>query len=472
MRREAFRIVKNFEPNDGTPIIDLILKEAEEQSGVQIRGDDSPEGRNLLNLAMITAGFGFALGYVFGQTYDVGSEGARSQLVELKQSLKNSHLMRSLSPRLKKVGSASEDNGDLFRIGETNPTLMDYKDNFLRYCLQRRSFSENTVRGYEFDLRQYFEWLEKNERQITSISVRDLDAYVIWLKEKGFAATSVNRRISCIKAFYRWLLRMEVVNKNPLEAFDCLKQPKILPRYLSKDEQERLIEAARKGNGEVKWVRDRNYLMTLLLLDSGLRIGELCGLEMKNLNLKDGILRVFGKGSKEREVILSDRVLQAMKAFLKNVEKVEFTGNHVGPGLASRGFKLETVAKALGFSHQKAWGAVRGKGRPTLQKIQTFIRERVQPLPIRILFFNKNGKALGTRHAFRIIKELGEKAGVQGLFPHALRHTFATNLRERGADLLLTKEALGHASVITTQIYAHIGNEKRMQELKRLINPN
>lgn len=343
---------------------------------------------------------------------------------------------------------------------------MDYKEDFLDYLRYQRGLSINTLNSYGWDLKIFFKWANERELRPEEAKPRDIDSFLIWYRKNGGSIQSVNRKAYCLKRFYRWLLRIEVIERNPLDLFDNIKGPKPLPQYLTKSQQEALLRVAKKGNNEAAWVNRRNYLMILLLVDSGLRIAELCNLEMKGVNLSEGIIRGTGKGSKEREVVLSDRPQEAPKAYLKMFEKIRFKGATC-PGLASRGWNLKKVADSMGVSHPMSGTAVTGNANRLLGKIRRFVKENLDDLPIRFLFFNKNGKVLSTRHAFRIIQGLGEKAGIKNMHPHTLRHTFATNLRQRGADLLLMREALGHSSVSTTQIYAHNGNDE-----KRLVNLN
>jgi site-specific recombinase XerD len=347
---------------------------------------------------------------------------------------------------------------------------MDYITDFLDYLKYYWGLSENTLKSYGWDLKIFSKWANERELRPQDAKIKDIDSFLIWTRKNGVSIRTANRKAYCLKSFFRWLLRNEIIDKNPLEFFRNIKSPKPLPRYLTNEEQEKLLKAARQGNGEAPWIRRRNHLMILLLLDSGLRINELCTLEMENVNLSEGILRVLGKGSKEREVILSDRVSRAIRPFLKSLERIKFNGDGVGPGLASRGITLQKLALQLGISRENAEKSVEGGNKRRLKEIRAFVREKIEPLPISFLFFNKNGKTLCQRHAFRIIKEIGQKAGIDGLHPHLLRHSFASNLRQRGADLLLMGDALGHSSVSTTQIYAHIGNDERRQELKRLVN--
>ncbi|MFH0789960.1 MAG: tyrosine-type recombinase/integrase [Pseudomonadota bacterium] len=450
-REMLFRIVNNFQPDDKSPIIDLILNETPDKAG--------------------RAALGFAVGYIFGQKFELADKEAISQLKELhKRVLGNSGLLKSLKPRLRAAGSIFEEDTDLIRIGEKDRGQMDYKEGFLTFCRFHRNLSENTIRSYEFDLRQFFEWLNKNQIEITSITIKNLDAFLIWLKQLGITVSTVNRHMYCLKSFYRWLMRIEAVNRNPLEAFQNARDKKRLPKYLNSEQQEALLLAARNGKYNAPWLGQRNYLIILFLLDTGVRIGELCTLEVGSIDLNEGFAMVIGKGDKEREVVLSDRLKDAIKAYLAMVNASELKGC-VGPILASRGFTLRSACKEMDICYKSVRAVLDyGYQGEINRKLQRFVKEKIRPLPIKFLFFNEHGVPVIQRHAFRIVKEIGKRAGIPDLHPHALRHTAATNLRERGAELILIKEALGHSSVSTTEMYAHVGNGRYREEMKRLLN--
>ena len=151
--------------------------------------------------------------------------------------------------------------------------------------------------------------------------------------------------------------------------------------------------------------------MVLLLLDCGLRISELCGIRRDDIDLEAGTIRIIGKGDKERRAILSDRCI----ALLREALKTKLRGSD-------------------------------------------------------FLLVNSHTNCLGTRHAFRLVQDLGKRVGILNLHPHTLRHTYATNLRRRGGDLLLIKEALGHSSVSSTEIYAHLDEKEYGSKLREFIN--
>jgi len=288
---------------------------------------------------------------------------------------------------------------------------MDYLEEFIDFCQFQRSLSKNTIRSYEWDLKQFFKHLKDRNLDITEVKIRDIDSFLISLRKEGRSPQTVNRKIACLRSFFEWCRRVEIVKGNPVEFIKSLKQPKTLPKYLTEAQQQALLEASKNTNHPNKngpYMKDRDYLLVVFLLDCGLRIGEACAIRREDINLEDGTLRVLGKGQKERIVILSDRLIKAVKEHFNNGSD--------------------------------------------------------------LLFFNQWRKQLDTRHAFRIVQVIGERAGIENLHPHLCRHTYATNLRRKGADLLLIKEALGHASVSTTEIYAHLGEQEYKEKLKALIN--
>jgi len=354
---------------------------------------------------------------------------------------------------------------------------MDYLQDFLDFTHFVHGRSDNTVQGYRFDLSQFLEWAKGAGLDITKLKPTDIDDLFLWLRrEKGNTAQSVNRKRSSLNGFYKWLLRKELVSKNPMEFVNRMKEPKTLPKYLTPQEQEGLISAAQNGDGAKRigsYSRERTYLLILLLLDCGLRIGEACSLKWDSVNFDDGTLKVNGKGDKERMAILSDRLSSALKAYHNKVSEIDLEGK-VRPGIPARGFKLAQIAQESGIP----FGTVtelavakryQSKGKRS-RELQTFIDEKVKPLPLQYILFNRGGKPLNTRQAFRIVREIGRRAEIKGLYPHLLRHTFAVNLRRKGADTMLLKEALGHSSILTTQIYCGFTDGEFKEKMKELIN--
>ena len=290
---------------------------------------------------------------------------------------------------------------------------MDFLTQFLEFCEFSRSLSINTVKSYRWDLRQFMGWIEEKGLEVIGVKIRDIDAFIISLRKTGISAKSVNRKICCLRSFYKYLQRIEVLEKNPLVFVARMKEPRYLPRYLDEGQQKALIEASLNSKHSRPkwggWLKTRDHLMIILLLDTGLRISELCQIKKRDIDLQEGTLLVYGKGSKERMVILSDRCIRALQECLKEID-----GD--------------------------------------------------------VLFLNQQIRPLGTRHAFRLVQSIGKRAGISNLHPHILRHTMASNLRKKGADLQLIQESLGHSSIITTSMYSHISTGDYNQRLRDYLN--
>lgn len=346
---------------------------------------------------------------------------------------------------------------------------MNYLEEFLEFLEYQRSLSLNTIKSYRWDLLGYSKWLGERGLESNEVKVRDIDTFIISLRKSGNSASTINRKISGLKTFYRWLQRIEVIKNNPWESIQCLKQTRSLPRYLTLEQQEALIQASQNGNQKNDWLRRRSYLAILLFLDTGLRVSELCNIQMENIDLCSGIIKIIGKGKKERQIILSDRCIKALQEYIQLIQDTKIFNEGVGPGLASRGVNLNEVAKECGMGYFSARQAFINHSDKT-KELKSYIENKIKPKSIKYLFFNTHGKIWNSRHCFRIIQILGKEIGIDGFYPHMLRHTYATNLRRKGADLLLIKEALGHSSVSTTEIYAHIGNEEYKKQIRSLIN--
>ena len=353
---------------------------------------------------------------------------------------------------------------------------MNYLQDFLDFTQYVRGRANNTIQGYRFDLREFLTWLQGRGLEPQNVKSTDIDTFFIYLrKEKKNSPASVNRKLYCLKNFYKWLLRTDVIQKNPLLYCDRLKEPSTLPKYLTVIEQENLIKAVQNGNGAKRigyYSKERTYLLILLLLDCGLRIQEACNVKVPDINLDEGILKVRGKGDKERIAVLSDRLMVAIREYLSKVNVIDVSGK-VRPGIQARGLTLNDVSKGTGIPLPTVIELTVSRrhncqGKRSRQ-LQAFIDEKVKPLPLQYLLFNRGGKPLNTRQAFRIVREIGRKAGIE-IYPHLLRHSFAVNLRRKGADTMLLKEALGHASILTTQIYCAFTDGEFKEKMRQLVN--
>lgn len=302
---------------------------------------------------------------------------------------------------------------------------------FRRYLEVERNASMHTVAGYMTDIGQFasitwggearapFEW-----READRFAARK---FLVAFQKMGFDATTVGRKLSALRSFFKFLVREEYAVENPFSGLPLPKRGKYLPKVLSESEMERLLGApeaeleqtlkretdqARRNWLEYAALRDKAILE--VLYSSGMRIGELVGLTQDRLDLLSGVVKVRGKGKKERLCPLGKPAVKALSDALEGRNKI-----CAGPG-------------------------IKPAGRP--------------------LFMNKSGGPITARSIERIMKRYLVIAGLDPeISPHAMRHSFATHMLNRGADLRSVQELLGHASLSTTQIYAHVTVEKLKQ---------
>jgi integrase/recombinase XerD len=270
---------------------------------------------------------------------------------------------------------------------------------FLDYCRIEKGLAQNSLEAYRRDLDKFNSFSElESPGQVPG--TEKLGKYLDSLYGSGLASRSIARHLTTLRGFYGFMLREGRIDADPTAFLASPKQWSSLPKYLNLSEIDRLI-AAPQGS-KPTGIRDRAMLE--LLYAAGLRVSELCQLELSDLNLELGVLRVTGKGGKQRIVPVGKAAIAAVTAYLEN-------------------------------------------GRPNL------LRGRGS----RYLFVTARGGRL-TRQAFwKLLVCLGKKAGIfRGLTPHVVRHTFATHLLEGGADLRSVQTMLGHADISTTQIYTHV----------------
>ncbi len=285
-------------------------------------------------------------------------------------------------------------------------------DAFLSYQRSARGLSEHTLGAYANDLRQFAEFLSValGERQAFAWQKVDyplIRRYLAHLQRGRYARRSVARKLSALRSFYRFLVREGVVAGNPAAAATAPKLDKRLPRFMYLEEVEAILEApdpdAPLGQ------RDRAILETLYA--SGMRCAELVALDLDDVDFGTQEVRVVGKGSRERICLLGRRSLEAIEEYLY-------------------GARRQMIARA---------------------------ERRSRPVAREALFLSRDGGRLTTRSVQRLVDKYLRQVGLQlGLSPHSLRHTFATHLLDRGADLRSVQELLGHASLSSTQIYTHV----------------
>jgi len=292
--------------------------------------------------------------------------------------------------------------------------LPDVIDRFIDGLWLERGLSENTLAAYRRDVAQYHEWLVTDGGDLLAADAAQLQLFLGKRLSAGTSPRSTARFLSSLRSFYRWALRESLITEDPSLRIESPKQGKPLPKSLSESDVEKLLEMP--DLDRVVEFRDRTMLE--LLYACGLRVSELVGLTMSQVSLNQGVIRVMGKGSKERLVPMGEEALLWLQRYI-------------------RGPRVDLL-----------------QGRPS-----------------DVLFPSNRGTAMTRQTFWYRIKIYGERAGIQShLSPHTLRHAFATHLLNHGADLRVVQMLLGHSDLSTTQIYTHVARQ-RMQELHASHHP-
>lgn len=278
---------------------------------------------------------------------------------------------------------------------------------FVTFLHVERNASPHTIAGYESDLRQFSTFAKQARPAGCRPGDVEPDAirnFLAWLNRKGEKKSSLARKLAALRSFYRFLIRRGTVTRNPAETIRTPKLPKHIPRVLTKEDAQALMELPR--DGAAPSLRDRALLETLY--STGARVSELVGIDLEDLSESDGLVRLRGKGRKERIVPVGDVALEAIRAYRA---------------------QLPALTPAVG------------------------------PRP---LFRNRRGGRLTARSVARIVSRYSRELRCGPVSPHALRHSFATHLLDEGADLRSIQEMLGHASLNTTQKYTHVAVDQLM----------
>lgn len=271
---------------------------------------------------------------------------------------------------------------------------------FLDYLSLQKNCSSNTLRGYRRDIFQFINFLKKNKiKSFKSISYQDLLSYLGYLRNYGYSETTIGRKVASLKSFFKFLSARKIIKSNPVALLSSPKKPDRLPDFLTLEEVEKILNIPSEKN----WQSLRDKAILELLYSTGIRVGELTSLKIGDIDFFQELIKVKGKGKKERIVPVGS---YALKALIEYIER-----------------------------------------RPNKKEKNVFL--------------NKYGKPLSERSVERIIDKFSKKAGIgKKITPHTFRHTFATHMLDRGADLRTVQELLGHERITTTQIYTHLTVEK------------
>ncbi len=289
--------------------------------------------------------------------------------------------------------------------------MQDLIDDFLNYLSVERNLSQNTIISYSKDLNSYISFLEDQRTESLDKTTRsDITDFMLKQKESGLSTNSIIRSLAAIKSFYRFLLREGKILSDPTDMLESPKIYKHIPESLSILEVQRLLEQP-KSKDKIG-IRDRAILETMYA--AGLRCSELVDLKLDDVDLDVGYLRCFGKGGKQRIIPIGKKAVLAIKRYLEKVR-----------------------------------GSIRSP----------------------YLFLNRQKNRLSRQSIWKIIKKYVRSANIKlKVKPHTLRHSFATHLLQRGADLRFVQELLGHSDISTTQIYTHIDKD-RLKAIHKRYHP-
>lgn len=288
---------------------------------------------------------------------------------------------------------------------------------FCGYLLMERGLSENSIAAYRSDLEDFSDWLkEQGKNSYSEVSRDDIIDFLGARKEQEMEPSSLARRLVAIKVFFRYLAQEKFIPDNITSVMDSSKLGRILPEFITAVEVDALMNVWSLEDRDFLAIRNRAILE--LMYACGLRVSEVAALNVSSVNLDDRVIRVVGKGSKERIVPVGHLALRALGRYLKE----------------ARPYLLKSPDE------------------PTL-------------------FLSRLGRRLDRERIWGIIKETARLAGItKNVHPHTLRHSFASHLLENGADLRVIQEMLGHADIATTQIYTHI-DQRRLLEVQRKFHP-
>ena len=295
----------------------------------------------------------------------------------------------------------------------------EFIEGFKNYLSVEKNFSDHTLNAYYSDIVSYILWL--NGTSCVDVDFNKLREYLHFIQRFEYKKTTIARKTASIRTFYKYLFRERFIDSNPTISLSAPKRPKSLPKFLTTDEIEKILNNVKIDTP----AGFRNRVILELLWATGMRVSELSNLNFGDLNLEENEIRVFGKGAKERIVLISDRAKQYLIQYINTARKLLAPGYDIG----------EVTEKSP-------------------------------------LFINNTGYRLQNKTIRTAINDVVEKIELpKKVTPHVFRHSFATHLIENGADLRVVQELLGHAGISNTQIYTHI-SMKHLQEVYDSAHPH
>jgi integrase/recombinase XerC len=275
-------------------------------------------------------------------------------------------------------------------------------EDFLNFLTTEKGASEHTTKNYGIDLREFMKFI--GEKELPGLTYLDIRSFLAFLKTREYSKSSISRKLACLRSFFKYLVRENILAQNPAAGIATPKKEKRLPSFMNPDEITKLLDAPAKNS----WEEKRDKAILEMLYSSGLRVSELAGLNHDDLDFFGGLVRVRGKGKKERIVPVGQTALSSLRAYwdMKAPRENE-----------------STIKKPL--------------------------------------FISRLGSRLTDRSVRRMILKYVKRTGLgKEISPHTFRHSFATHMLDRGADLRSVQELLGHANLSTTQIYTHVTTQR------------
>lgn len=274
-----------------------------------------------------------------------------------------------------------------------------YVEDFINYLEYERNYSNNTVIAYKNNIAKFIDYINMDIKNVDYDTVRK---YISYLYEQKYQAKSISRMISSLRSFFKYLKINHIINNNPMTLISNPKVEKKLPKYLTINEVESILNAPNMNDK----VGIRDAFILELLYVSGIRVSELVNIKVNDIELSENRIKILGKGSKERYVLYGSRCKELLNKYMS-------------------------------------------------------VRNKFLKVPNDYLILSKTGRKINTREVRNIINRIKIKAGVSiSISPHTFRHTFATHMLNEGADIRAVQELLGHENLSTTTIYTHLTNEK------------